>query len=666
MTQSADARSIIQETDPGPAAPNRSPAGWTSSTRRGRIVLALAFLSSGLAGGIVFSHHLWGLDWTEPNRSAIGLWRLGTWPLAWGALVPFLVACLAARTRLGWVLGALAAGWLWNYGSLYWLNTLLPFNPFIPVGVALLAFVLGGAFVYIAAMARWLASRIHPLGWSPAIATLWTGLEFARTLGPFAFPWNFLGHSQALGNAWTCQVVSLAGVVGLSWIIVLVNAALAQAIVSRWPALVGPACPQLSEGSGRALAGGTALVVIWSCVLYPYLSLKSLEVASPTTSLDLAVIQPCIPQVEKMRFYMAPDAETAQRLDTAMTRKILAAIDTVCSESKPRLIVLPESAFNSTYFIYDVPLHKQLEERARVCGSDIVFGADRREPQELYLQRLAHPFSGSFERAFPALDVCTRDDGSTMPCEPGPMVTTVAAYFVRSESGLSRSVYDKIRLVPFGETAPLLDRIPYFQDWILMVGSFARGTEFTQFRTRDLAFSVMICFESAFADLARAFANRGAQFLCVITNDGWYERRHLLSGEVFWMAEAEGRSVAARLGRGWHTAWRNLLAHGPLVRHWLDVGPVQHLAQSVMRAIEVRRPIVRAANTGISCVITPDGRILEWLPWGSAGTIETRLTLRTPPPTLYARLGDWFGWACLAVTLVCGAVAVRAALRKNL
>jgi apolipoprotein N-acyltransferase len=122
-------------------------------------------------------------------------------------------------------------------------------------------------------------------------------------------------------------------------------------------------------------------------------------------------------------------------------------------------------------------------------------------------------------------------------------------------------VYDKVHLVPFGEYIPLRRIFPVLET-IAPIGDISPGKDYTVFEVAlpSAAFSALICFEDLFPELSRAFLSQGAAFLVNITNDAWYKK-----------------TPAA----------------------------FQHLQASVLRAVENRVWILRAANTGISAFITP-------------------------------------------------------------
>ncbi len=177
--------------------------------------------------------------------------------------------------------------------------------------------------------------------------------------------------------------------------------------------------------------------------------------------------------------------------------------------------------------------------------------------------------------------------------------------------GATREIYSKIHLVPFGEFVPLPPRLRRY-----VVEQYgARDTDLIAGHTRDVLrstgvpFGVGICFESTFADIAREYARQGARLLVYTTNDAWFHQ-----------------TGAVR----------------------------QHFTHARFRALETGLPVARAASTGISGFITPDGGILEAIPTYTAGTRTRFLPAGTPGTPNTA--GGWrFGPACLlAVLLLAG------------
>jgi apolipoprotein N-acyltransferase len=186
------------------------------------------------------------------------------------------------------------------------------------------------------------------------------------------------------------------------------------------------------------------------------------------------------------------------------------------------------------------------------------------------------------------------------------------AYLVSPE-GREVGVYDKIQLVPFGEYVPFR-RIFFFVDQVVhAVGLIAPGLVPTVFQIPAGRFGALICYEGIFPALTRQFVADGADFLVNVTNDAWY-----------------GRSSA----------------------------PYQHLAQATLRAVENRVPLVRAANTGISAVVDPTGRI-RWQGPLFEPLTHTAEIAWPGVRTFYSRYGDVFVWACVLASLAAFGYGVR-------
>jgi apolipoprotein N-acyltransferase len=163
-------------------------------------------------------------------------------------------------------------------------------------------------------------------------------------------------------------------------------------------------------------------------------------------------------------------------------------------------------------------------------------------------------------------------------------------------------VYRKQYLVPITE------RVPFLHGWTLGIrwfGNLGAGEGGAVYDLGIGSFGIVICFESAFEDLAREYRADGADFLINITNDAWF-----------------GRTTT----------------------------PYQHASHLVMRAIENRIGVVRAANTGVSEFVDPLGRTYGRTRLGeetfTAGTLRTTDTV-----TLYTRLGDWVGGTAVLLAL---------------
>jgi apolipoprotein N-acyltransferase len=189
--------------------------------------------------------------------------------------------------------------------------------------------------------------------------------------------------------------------------------------------------------------------------------------------------------------------------------------------------------------------------------------------------------------------------------------------------------YDKVRLVPFGEYVPwkpifgFLERYAY----ALGVSDFSPGKESPLLPLREPGprFSVLICFEDTFPDLARSYVRKGADFLAVITNDAWF-----------------GHSSA----------------------------PYQHLQASIFRAIENGVPVLRAANTGVSAFITPRGIVAERVRNQEGDDTFVMGGITYPVAwagerTFYSRFGWLFPYLCLVALAIMMILRMKKARTKG-
>ncbi len=172
--------------------------------------------------------------------------------------------------------------------------------------------------------------------------------------------------------------------------------------------------------------------------------------------------------------------------------------------------------------------------------------------------------------------------------------------------GRIADIYSKSHLVPFGEYVPLRTMLPFLAPLVEAVGDFSAGSIQQALTCQNARIGVLICFESIFPDIARQWVEAQANVLVNLTNDAWY-----------------GRSSA----------------------------PHHSLAMAVLRSVETRRSMVRAANTGFSGFIDPLGRLQQvsplFEPW--AGSAEVVLM---EEKTWFVRGGYLFAPFCLVLALV--------------
>ncbi len=248
--------------------------------------------------------------------------------------------------------------------------------------------------------------------------------------------------------------------------------------------------------------------------------------------------------------------------------------------------------------------------------------ASRDRPRLVVWPETAVPFFVREDARLAEIQALAREAGAYLlvgaPDRSGDRATNSA--FLLGTDGAVLDRYDKRHLVPFGEYVPLKPLL-FFVNVLAggAIGEFAPGGEATVFTTPAGRFGVVICYEAIFPDEVREFFLGGADFLVNITNDAWF-----------------GRSAA----------------------------PAQHLSMAVFRAVENRAYLVRAANTGISAVVAPDGRIAQasglFTPAVLSGAIAPRAGV-----TVYTRYGDVFAWGAVAVAIGWAGLASVAWVRRR-
>ncbi|MAX12919.1 MAG: apolipoprotein N-acyltransferase [Candidatus Marinimicrobia bacterium] len=182
-------------------------------------------------------------------------------------------------------------------------------------------------------------------------------------------------------------------------------------------------------------------------------------------------------------------------------------------------------------------------------------------------------------------------------------------YYLNSKNNYDLSLaekYRKIKMVPGAESVPFSEILPFLKDFGL-IGNFAKGKEYTIFKHKGvIPFSAMICIESTYSDLSRKMVLSGAEFLIYIANDGWY-------------------------------------LNPPQAQ--------QHAKQTILRAVETRRPILRCGNTGISWVVDDTGEVLKSLDRNTKGvlTSEGMELYSNDRKTIYVIFGDWLAYISIIV-----------------
>ena len=472
--------------------------------------------------------------------------------LAWFALIPLLFALDGANRKQGLVCGYVF-GVAFFLSTVYWVIHSMYYFGGVPLAISVLAMLLMVAYLsiytalfgFLAACAR----TLSPVWRLLLFPVFWTAAEYLRGHLFTGFPWVLAGYSQA-SYLPVIQVADITGVWGVSFLVVLVNAALylaARHFIKR-------------DGLFPAREVAIAAVVVVAVLAYGFIRIGQTDKAAEGwPAIRAAVAQGSIDQSMKW------DASFQER-----TLDIYGRLSIEASAGGAHLVVWPETAVP---FFFDAERIEggRVGEVARATGTYLLTGV----PSYNY-NRYGKP--GYFN----------------------------SAYLI-SPAGEAAGRYDKSHLVPFGEYIPFKRFLPFLKKLTEGVGDFSAGPGAVPISFKGGGIGVLICYESIFPEIAAASVRNGSTILVNITNDAWF-----------------GRTSA----------------------------PHQHFEMSILRAVENKVFLLRAANTGISAVIGPAGRVIKRTALFEKAVLVEDVALRQGPITVYSRYGDVFAWACVSLAAV--------------
>ncbi|MCX7022642.1 MAG: apolipoprotein N-acyltransferase [bacterium] len=530
----------------------------------------------------------------------------GVYGLAWFALVPLFIASRDLTPGQGfrhWFVFS----FLVNVFGFYWLAPITV--PGFLLSAVLMALYSGLGGLVLALIRR----NVPRLPYWIAAALAWGATEYVKCLGFYAFPWLALGYSQAR-NLLAVQTASLFGVYGVSAVVIAFNALVAEAVDrlrdrSWWKALLPWGAAALGLAAAVHLGGLAALG----------------EPTYPERPVRAAILQGGIPQDLKWTPYFVTSGETYRIYEHQVER----AVEKAGSDYLD-LVVWPESSANC--YLERTPMWFTLVRgMVNRSGCRHLVGT----------QALDYEGEGGAGRHFNA----------AVLLEPG------------NPKALER--YYKIHLVPFSEV------IPFGRDSELLKGILAKASNFdigcrmplfdvtpgrgpapipapdasaadddpTTFSlaerpelTAELLpvppsaaepviarFGLLICFESIYPEMGLDYTRRGADFLVVITNDAWFRQ---------------------------------------------SAAPYQHAEVSILRAVESRVPVLRAANAGVSLWVDPWGRAHDETLLDTEDVVLVKIP-RAEGPTPYMLWGDALPWAELGAFILLALYAAVETYRRR-
>jgi len=528
--------------------------------------------------------------------STVALAPINVWPLMFVTFPPLVWLLGGVRpARWGGIGAAFAIGWWFGFGyflaGLYWIGSAFlvdaeTFGWMLPFAVTMLP---AGLAVFTGV--GFVAARLL---WTPGrfrVLTLAAALSSAEWLRGHmftGFPWNAFGYALTTPLP-LAESVAIFGIWGLTFVAVAVFAT-----------------PAVLAGAARR---SLMPAILAGCTLATLAAFGGLRLTSnPTETVDgvhLRIMQPNIPQDERFSY-----AAKVQIMDRYVS------MSQGASEAAP-LLHPPLQAREGINEAPSPAGEGMTAGRPTLAGNDPVGDpSGLRGVTHLIWPESAFPFFLTREpdALSTIADMLPPDTtlitGAARPAEPAPGRSEKRAYnsvYMIDSSGSILATYDKLHLVPFGEYLPfqdLLERAGLAQ-LTSVPGGFLPGGQRQRIAVPGAPDMLpLICYEAIFPGEAVPEGERPG-WLLNLTNDAWFG---------------------------------------------ISFGPYQHFQQTKVRAIEEGLPLVRAANSGISAVIDPLGRVIASLPLGHDGLLDSPLP-RPAQITIYARVGDLLFMVAVAGTM---------------
>lgn len=467
-------------------------------------------------------------------------------------LIPFFFF-LSDKTISSVLRGGYFIGFIWGSGTIYWIG-------WATIGGlvgALLFFPL--YFCLFAAIQFWFYQIWGDKSiW--AAPFIWTGIELLSSVGSMGFPWNLLAHTQT-GYLPIIQYADLTGAYGISFWVVWMNVIFYFIIIY---------INRKNRVKRLILA-----MMLSICIPLGYGKWRMSQPLGDRQKVNISLVQGNIdPYMKWDNHFLDTNFSVYHRLTSEAVKL------------NPDLIVWPETA-TACYIRYRNNLYQEIKSQVNAMNIPLLTGTQDFEWKENHKIKRYN-----------------------------------SAFFIQpNRTKVDR--YHKMHLVPFSERVPLGEKLPFFYNFLdqvldLNIGNYATGDSIVVFKwipasfQKTVLFSVVICYESVFPYLVRSFTQKGAQFLVIITNDGWFGKTS---------------------------------------------GPFQHARIAILRAVENRIWVVRCANTGISTFIDPYGRVYQESELYQEAIVNHSISIRTQK-TFFMQYGILFIWFIGIANIVVFAAAI--------
>ncbi len=462
--------------------------------------------------GALLSGILTGLAFPSP---------LGLEVAAFGGLVLLLLLVPSARSAAQLFALAYAFGFGFHGTVNWWVGSWqAEADPYLLLAGILLW--LGHPLFFVVPIATYwsIARRLSIRTARYSMPFIWCAFEWLHSLGELGYPWLTLGHSQAL-TTWWIQVADIAGVWGASFLIVLANVALLEAIESVATAFARSPHSTLALLRSRRLIAWLALyfAILVLPQEYGRLRVRQLQRLPAQDTLRAILVQPDFnPWAKWERLSPLEQIRFQQRL-----------ADSVLERFPAQLIVWNETA---------IPISLTLPE----------YGAIREGLTQWLATRRAALLSGMAElELFPAHAAPRL--ARALPWDPTQAYLAYNSAILLTAEGIA-GVHRKIRLTPFAERFPyaeLFGELSRLVEWNVGISAWTPGAQQTllplALQQDTVQLGVAICLESIYPDFLRTYARQGAHAFVVISNDAWFDHT---PGPLQHYAIARVRAIETR------------------------------------------------------------------------------------------------------------------------
>lgn len=401
-----------------------------------------------------------------------------------------------------------------------------------------------------------------------ALIPFWIAFEYLHCNWDLSWSWYNLGISLSYMPRYI-QYLEWTGVLGATFHILFANILLYWLIKEKSETNIW------HKKIGYGLVAWLALPLLLSF----YFLNENRAIYKPSGSLNVRIIQPNVNPFSKYSDF-SPEAQVAM-FDSLIN---LPGLDSM------QLVVMPETAVPRYIWANEIDstkLIRPLWNVVRIKKVPILTGvieARFYEPTATNIPVAANKYGRGFYVPYNASVV--------MP------VTGKCAFF------------EKGKLVPFVERTPFMDELPFMKHFLVEIGGgyggYGKPDSIHPIRVKDgVKVGTMICYESVYGDYIRKLTKQNADFLAILTNDGWWQKTS---------------------------------------------GYIQHQQMTVLRAIENRRDIVRSANTGTSLFADSKGNLRQKTDYWVRTIVDGKINLYKEK-TLYVLWGDYLGWISVILGL---------------